>query len=337
MSESDENWERMLRAADPARTDAGAPLTLARQSLRDRITSGAAPVRARATRRRLWLGIAAPVVALASLVVALVVVLPLGTAPAAAYGPRPLAYQEIPLSAQEVIDQAIAQLEAPPSSVQTERRSRVTSWSLSFSPDAEPEKQLAIEPYVSEFEWREDLSGFSRTWAGTPFYADGPTGRVPDGVAHPPGELVREDRFGAGEYVAVFPAVLNEGPAKTIVQSGYLLPDARAGDVIEALANLSVEWTLSDSDVIEVLRMLTTYEGLRVRGATTDRLGHEVVALVADQVGDPTTDVTLFLSVSTGRPVGIERVDKGTNPHLPVPAGTITSYMLWGDSSAPVP
>lgn len=331
MTDHEERWERMLRAADPARTPADAPLTLAQQALRDRITAGASRAPARAPRRRLWLGVATPLVALAAMIVALVVVLPIGMAPAAAYGPRPLVYQETSLTADEVIDRAIAQLEAASPVEQSERRSRMTSWSLGYSPDAEPEKQLVIEPFVQEVAWNEDLSATIWYWAGTPSYADGPTGEIPDEREYEPGELVSTETFEPGEYTAVFPDLLDEGAERALLDPGVLPLDANAGDVIDMVMNIHMEWTLSDDDHLGLLRLLRGYDGLRVLGTTDDRLGRHVMAVAGDRGGDPDTEVTLFLSAATGRMVGVEYVALGTSAHLPVPPGTITSYTLWDD------
>lgn len=331
MTDDEERWERMLRAADPARTPAGAPLTLAQRALRDRITAGATRTPARAPRRSLWIGIATPLAALAMLVIVLVMIVPFGAAPAAAYGPRPLEYREIPLSADEVLERAIAQLTADPAGGEAERRSRVTSWSLSYSPDAVPEKQLVIEPFVQESSWNEDLSGSLRRWAGTPFYADGPTDRIPRESEYEPGQLIGEERFGPGEYSAVFPELLEIGVTGVIAQPGYLPPGAMAGDVTDLVESILMQWTLTDRDQADVLDLVGDYEGIDVLGSSVDRLGRDVIALEAAAVADPDTRVVLLLSADTGGIVAVEHVSRGTNPHLPVPDGTVLSYSLWED------
>lgn len=325
MTDREERWERMLRAADPARTAADAPLSVAQSELRERIAASVV----RPSRRRVWAGIAAPLAAVAALALVLVIVLPLGTAPAAAYGPRPLVYQSLSLSADEVVERAVAQLAAEPSEGESERRSHVTSWSLGFSPDAGPEKQLVISPYVQELEWAEDLSGSIRVWAGTPFYADGPTDRIPDDREHAPGELVGEERFGPGEYFAVFPELRERGVVDSITQDGYLAAEPTAGDIVLMAQSLQMEWTLSDGDQAELLTLVGAYGELTVLGATRDRLGRDAIALASVAAVDPHTRQILLISARTGRIIGVESVALGTNEHLPVPEGTVISYMLW--------
>lgn len=327
MTDRDERWERMLRAADPARTAADAPLGLAQTALRERIAASASTVRPE--RRRAWIGIATPLAAVAALVIALVIVLPLGTAPAAAYGPRPLVYRELPLSADEIVEHAVGQLTAAPSEGRAERRSRVTSWSLGFSPDASPEKQLVISPYVQELEWSEDLSGSIRLWAGRPFYADGPTDRIPDDVEYAPGELVSEERFGPGEYVPVFPELRERGVVESITQEGYLAAGATPGDIVLMTQSVQMEWTLSDGEQAELLTLIGGQGELTVLGATQDRLGRDAIALASVAAVDPHARQILLISARTGRIIGVEAVALGTNEHLPVPEGTVTSYMLW--------
>lgn len=331
MTDDEERWERMLRAADPARTPADAPLTLAQHALRDRITAGTTRAPARAPRRGVWIGITTPLVALATLMIVLVLVVPFGAAPAAAYGPRPLEYQEISLSTDEAIDHAIAQLTAGPSEGEAERRSHVTSWSLSYSPDAVPEKQLVIEPFVRDVAWQEDLSGSIRLTAGSPFYADGPGGEIPTEAEYAAGELIGEDEYAPGEFPAAFPVLSPDGIGATLTDAGLDFTGAFAGDIVVEITDINQQWTLTNEQHAEVLSLMSDLGGASILGETRDRLGRDVIGIASTVSYDEHTRIVTLLSPATGRIIGVEQVALGTNEHLPVPEGTVLSYTLWDD------
>jgi len=332
---NDDELDRLIRAAHPTRTEPDAPLTAQQRVTLERImaTPSNAVTSSRRTTRRLL--IALPAVAVVAAVVTFVavsVLIPPRPSPAAAYGPPPLTWAPSSKSVAEVVAVAHQRLASAPGPTIALRESTSSSWSLAISEAGEPEQQIAIEPIETELTWNADLSGRRLTTAGKPFRADGVTGEIPT-TDQTPGQVLADEEFGAGQYPAITPdAIELDSRGLTALVQVYAPASGLAGDAMVAVEDLSVEWTLTNRQEGYLLDILASYEGLRVEGTATDRLGRPVVGLSAESTISPGETFTLLISAATGRIVGIQVMVTGTTAPTPVPVGTVTSYALWKDT-----
>ncbi|MFJ4038578.1 hypothetical protein ACIPVB_10875 [Microbacterium sp. NPDC090007] len=323
----DDELARAMRRIDPAATPLDAPIPLdAERRLREIVGRDPAP-RRRPARRR-------PLVALTSAAAAVVVILTIVTgvlwmpAPSAsALTPTPLVYTAEPVDPGQAIEDARAALARDDDEVAAERRSLSLGWYFSASADG-AEATVFRREWV-DLRWNRDFSGSVVTIAAEATDADGDT--VPAGDP-PPGTVVGEVRYVQNQFRPLSP----EPPAPTVDAMRALLRSSSgvegeltAGDAITGARTVLGEWTLDDAQQSALLEVVAATPGVRSLGTTRDRIGREVVGIAGVPSSIANTDVTLLVSVETGRIVGFESALIGANTDLDLPPGSVTEYALW--------
>lgn len=322
----DEGLDRMLRAANPARTPRDASPD---HDLMLRIMSSPRSRRHRMSRLTL---LVAPVAALLVAVLAIVVTNPFEHSAAAAYGPPPMEWAPTQQTLSDVAATAEDRLSRSSGPTRALRESVATSWSLSVNESGEPDQVTSISPLVTELVWNEDLSGRRVVTAGLAYPVEG--GTVPTDALEE-GTVIDDMEFALGE----FPAVVPDAGALDAVGFRDLLgayapteQGSTAGDAMLGIADILGEWTLTNEQQGYLLDALLRFKGLTVLGTTTDRLGREVVGLQSEAVFRPGETTTILISADTGRIVGMETAVVGEDASAPVPVGTVIHYALWKDS-----
>ena len=323
MSISDDDLDRLFRAANPAPPEEFASLRAKDIALRENIIRGTAtPVRAR---RRSWAW-AGATTAVASLVIVTIVVasILLPSQQAFALTPPPLVYSNAqPLA--EVVDDAHAELARPGG---PEQESRVETLSWGWSIDM-AEESVEVVPQYATFTWSPEAGSSSVVIAGESLWDDDDR---PEGVAdspYEPGEVISEVSTPPGEFIAP-PAVLEldgaDRPQLAAALESLGAPeDASSGQLLVAIGQLLSFWTLTDEQHAVLIDMLVEAGGVTVLGETKDREGRPVVGLRVSDDDSPYQD-TVLISAATGRIVGVE--NERTEPMDFIPAGVV-GYTLW--------
>lgn len=322
---NEDELTKLLRGSNPAPFRADQRLSARQREIMNGIIAANPPGRRRSP-QRVTLALAMPVAAVVALLVVLVVVHPFGAAPAAAYGPAPLTFQEIDESAEEAVQMLAGRARTE---VVTQRAAVTTSWDLAVGDAGEPQQTVVISPTVTEVIWTEKLSGSRTVVAGEPYFAAGATSAVPNEDALSPGTVIDDRVFAAGQFqpAAADAGALDSSTARELLDS--LAPDHRqAGDAIRAIRIILGEWTLSDDQHHALLQALLEYEGLHLLGAAEDRFGRPVLGLQGSS-SIPGQAVTLLISSASGRVVGYETSVLQSTEALPLPVGTVTSYAMW--------
>lgn len=329
MSISDDDLDRLFRAANPAPAGDYASLRAEDIALRENIIRGTvAPARARPPRRGwAWAG---ATTAVASLVIATIVVVSvfLPSQQAVALTPPPLQYSNAqPLD--EVVEDALDDLDRPGG---PEQESRVESLSWGWSIDM-AEESIEIVPQYATFTWSPEAGSSTRIVAGESLWDDD---ERPEGIAdspYEPGEVISEVSTPPDEFIAP-PAVLaldgaDRPQLEAALESLGAPAGASSGQLLVAIGQLMSFWTLTDDQHATLIDMLVDAGGVVVLGETTDRAGRPVVGLrVADETS-PYQD-TVLISAKTGRIVGME--NELTEPMDFIPAGVV-GYTLWDVTS----
>ncbi|WP_156876537.1 hypothetical protein [Microbacterium luticocti] len=336
----DETLERMIKAADPARTPVDAPLTLRQIQLRDSIVAGTYVAHRPATRkdRFRWWKTALPVAVLAACLVAVVVLSVGSIRPQSALALTPPALHFVPTG--QTSQQLLQMLErhasgAPAGPARPERGSRTVGWYAQITQDETAGTTAVIAPQVTTIAWASDQSGSIRTVAGKPYWADESGSAIPHAAAPAEGALISEMTFGPGEYE---PSVRDEPGTSSkaladFLESAGLTSDGDAADMLDAIGNAFSSWTLTTEQQLTLIKMLLARPDAEILGAATDRAGRAVIGIAADSHRFPGTQKVLLVSGDTGRIVGLETV--ATSPSEAVPAGAVISYSLWDTPSEP--
>ncbi|MFK4804973.1 hypothetical protein ACI3KX_03850 [Microbacterium sp. ZW CA_36] len=318
MMNDDDRLTAMLRASNPARTPLDAGPDAAALAVRDRIM-GAGHVRPRVLPRVMWVAAAAFVVIAVAAVSILV-----PRAPAAAVTPAPIAFTSGG-TVEEVVRMAEEKLAAAPGPEVSSRFARSESWGLSVDVD---EQRSEIVPQVMTLEWNPDLSGRMTVVAGEPYWPAG-AARQGEGEATAPGETLSEMEFAAGQWntpVVDLPGASREDMFALLTAFG--MPESpTASDVIQAVTGVFEQWTLTNEQQGQLLRILEESGGMTVLGSGTDRAGRDVVGLETKSIFPGVEDMVL-ISAETGRIVGVESTR--VTPDGIVPAGAVISYRMWG-------
>lgn len=324
MNVSDDELDRLLRAANPAPEQDAAGLSAAHIAIREGIIRGT--VRPRKTRPRktlLWAGLTTAVatVALAAVVAANVFA---PTRQAMALTPPPLEYRSSGSLAQ-VVDDAEQALLAPPD---VEQESRVHSVGWGWSVDME-EGHVEVVPQDITFVWAPGETATSTIVAGDPYWSDAerPAGVEPS--EYQPGDLIDEVVIPPEEFTLAPEAANLSGSSPAELEAALAVfgatPDSSSGELLAAITGLMQYWTLSDEQHATLLRLLVDAGDVQVLGETTDRLGRDVIGLrVASTI--PERVETAFVSIETGRIVGTE--SELIKPLDTLPVGVI-SYTMW--------
>ncbi|WP_372969503.1 hypothetical protein [Microbacterium sp.] len=324
MNISDDELDRLFRAAAPVPPDSDSRLGATAIAIREGIIRGTWKPASRASRRRLrW---AAVTTAAAAAVVAVLVVVNV-LAPsqqAVALAPPPLQYTAAG-SVEDVIRDAHVALAASPD-VSQSPGTRSVGWGW----DAEMATgDVEIVPQVVTFTWAPGEPSTTTIVAGDSYWLDD---ELPEGVGpspYEPGELIDRVVTPADEF-ALPPDALNLSGAsptaltKALVAFGAT-PESSSGELFAAVTGLMGYWTLSDEQHAVLLDLLVDAGGLTVLGETEDRLGRGVIGIQVSSV-IPERVETMFVSIDTGRIVGME--SELVKPIGELPLGVIT-YTMW--------
>ncbi len=330
-SELDDDLGRLLRAANPVPVDPDERPSLRALGIRDRIVAAgpvhaAVPVGNSRRLRRRWAAVVVPMFAVAAAIVAVVLAIVPVPQAAVAVTPRPLEFTPIGQPIGAIVTDAQSTLGAGGGPAEPVREVVTVGWYYQVDDlDTDAPSQV-ISPQVTTLTWAEDLSGSTRTVAGTPYWADGATDPVPQAVA-PPGTLIWEMTFAAGEFQVWTvdpPGDTVEAMRATLAENGLAEP-ASAFDVLDSIETLMQTWTLTNAQHAALLQIVADTPGIDVLGATTDRAGRPVIGISATNPRGP-SELHLFISRDTGRIVGSETYTTAADG--PFPADAIISYSM---------
>lgn len=311
--------ERMITAADPARTPRDAQPDAEALEMLERIVHGELTPRHDPRVGARWAAAAAAVVVACTTVFALTV--PQGEA--VAVTPAPLQFREAG-SVHEIVNDAQQTLEAGGGPSQPERFVRAASWGISVDMDR---RESEIVPQVSTLTWEPDLSGHMTIIAGEAY-------DPADAKSHTSAEVRSTDEVITDLTIAPgeFDTPIPDPPADTeegvrAMMSALGTPaDPSAGEVVLGFTSALEQWTLTNTQEAHVLDMLASAGGVTALGESTDRLGRPVTGLSLSSANGAANQVVL-ISRDTGRIVGLETtnlVDDGV-----FPVGAIVSYRLY--------
>lgn len=313
--------DRLLMAADPARTPRDAAPDAAALRLRDRIMRDtAAPRRARHLTLTVASGIA---VATAAVVVAVSVLMP--QSEAEAVGPQPLDFSDAASLAATIDDAQAALADAALSGPTVPVRTvRTASWGLNIDMGT---GETEVVPQFAVIQWNPDQSGLTTIVNGVPYDPDDAAANLSAEVSST-GEVAYEIPIEPGQFATPVPEVFGDSRAEVLrVLTALGMPAEPSGtDVVTAMTALLGQWTLTDAQESQVLDILGSADGVTALGTTEDRLGRPVAGLRVVAPDKSVSEIVL-LSLDTGRVVGVERTNLVEQDVLP--AGVIMSYTMW--------
>ncbi|WOF24654.1 hypothetical protein N8K70_08375 [Microbacterium betulae] len=324
---SGDELDRLIRAADPARTPRSAGGSAL--AVRDRIMASApaADARRRAARRPvvLWRRALLAAAAASALVLAVVFVAPFGGQTAVALTPPPLPYAPTDETVDDVVETADATLLASAGSDAPQRKGTSLGWYLDIAHSATDVEVVAIAPEITDLAWDEELAGRLTVTAAATYGSDGSESPVDDAPA--PGTVIRDERFAAGQApVSVVTPPGDDREEMLEALRGVGLPDEySAADLMQAVDALFFSWTLTDRQHSVLLDLLREADGLAVQGSAEDRAGRPIVGISART--DGIHELTLLVSAETGRITGLETAL--TEPYEVLDAGSVISYVMW--------
>lgn len=320
--------DEAIRRADPARSVRDDRSEAEKTAALHRITSTPrVPARVRVASKWPWLALPVAAAAVASLVIVQTLQ---PVTPAAAATPPMLSVSSISQTTDEVLDDAIARLQAAPD-VEPERRASYEGWYLQTDVDG-TSSVSAISPQRHELAWQEDLSGELTVTAGESYtVTDGSTSPVTDDTAPPAGSTLLEEQYGAGEMPVLFttppPTDIDEMRSYLALATGAPANDS-VGYILGARVLLN-EWTLGPQHQAALLTILRESGDLEVLGDVTDRLGRPAIALRAASPDQPNFELLALLSRDSGALIGLEAVYLGGLPELGVDPPCVTEYIAW--------
>ncbi|MFJ5000178.1 hypothetical protein ACIP5T_18650 [Microbacterium sp. NPDC088619] len=330
MSVSDVEIDRLFRAMSPASDLADRPsLSAAEIAIREGIIRGTFRRAPRRSRRGIvWAGVTTATAAMAvAVLVAVTVLTP--SQPAMALTPPPLSYTAAPALA-EVFADAQDALQAPPD-VEQESRVRSVAWGWNVDMG---DKRVEIVPQEITFTWAPGETATSTIIAGDSLWPDG---NRPEGVEpspYEPGEVIDTVVTPPEEFTLPPAAQELRGSSREDLESALAVfgatPESSSGELAAAIMGLFGYWTLNDEQHATLLEILADADGISVRGETNDRLGRDVIGLQMSSV-IPERVETLFVSVETGRIVGVESELVKSLDGLPT--GVIL-YTMWDADEA---
>lgn len=306
--------ERALTDADPARTPLDAEPDAAARRVRDRIIQSAATPHPRRRVALRWAtGVAA---AAAAAVIAVAVVMPQGAA--VAETPRPLDFADAGTVASTV-DSAREALADGVGPAAPERLVTTASWTYVID-------TALVTPQLSILSWEPDLSGTVVTFDGVPYDPSDAEANQAEVVSS--GEVASELVMQPGDFNTPVPDVPGDSPddVRAMLTAFGMPEQPSAFDVMTAISSAIDQWTLTDAQQSEMLRLLGDADGVSALGSATDRLGRAVTGLRVISPDGGVSDV-LLLSADTGRIVGSERT--ALTELDTVPAGAVIGYRMW--------
>jgi len=325
---TDDDIDDAIRRADPARSVRDDRSEAEKTAALRRITSTPrVPARVRVASKWPWLALPVAAAVAATLVV---VQISQPVSPAAAATPPMLTVSSISQTADEVLDDAIARLQAAPD-VEPERRAAYEGWYLQTDVDGTSPRSV-ISPQRHELTWQEDLSGEVTVTAGESYtVTDGTTSPVTDDTAPPAGSTLLEEQYGAGEMPVLLttppPADVDDLRSYLALATGSPANDS-VGYLLGARVLLS-EWTLGPQHQAALLTILRESGDLEAVGDVTDRLGRPAVALRAASPDQPNFELLALLSRDSGALIALEVVYIGGLTELGVDPPCVTEYIAW--------
>lgn len=316
---TDDELDRLLTAAVPARTPIDAKPDAEAIAMLERImATDPHPHRRRNRVVGVLAGLAAAVTAA---VIGVNVIVPTGAAVAGS--PQPLDFAGASTVA-ETIGDAQAALASAPGPAEPARLVRSATWSFNIDVDNDT---AVVVPQLVTLQWESDQSGRVTVIDGTPYDPSDASANVSAEVTSS-GRVSMDLKMAPGEFAT--PVVEPPGSTPEAIRSALVafgMPaEPTASDVVMAASSLLEQWTLTNEQESQILALLDEADGATALGATTDRLGRDVVGLRVTSADGGASDVVL-LSADTGRIVGIER----TNIHEDdiLPAGAVIGYRLF--------
>lgn len=244
--------------------------------------------------------------------------------------PAPLNYQDDGRKVDDIVKNAIVNLQNQSGPASPERRSSYVGWFAQVDMDAPSSEPVLITPEQVSLRWQEDLSAEQVVTAAKPYWADSARKAPLDGEITPPGTVLSKTSFAAGEFgvpsVAI-PGSDKAGMQALLVSLGLDPATGGAGDLMESIDSAMSLWTLTNEQHARLLEMLLEAGDTTVVGTATDRAGRPVVGIRAEPRAFPGTARTLLISAETGRIVGIETTRTTAEP--PFSAGDVVAYKLW--------
>lgn len=324
MTHSDEDLDRIFRAANPVPPARARVLSAADIAVRESIIRGAyKPAQRQRYAPRSWavFATAGATVAVAAIVTVNVL---MPAQQAVALTPPPLHYSAAPPLA-EVIENATDHLIEPPDVDQRSSvHSSVWAWNVEMA-----DKHVEIVPQEITFEWAQGEAATATIVAGDSFLSDNERAEGVEPSPYEPGEVI-DTVVTQPEDFTLPPEVVNlDGSAATDLQAALAAfgatPESSSGELLAAITGLLEYWTLDDEQHATLLELLVDSGGVTVRGETIDRLGRDVIGLQVSSVIPERID-TVFVSTETGRIVGME--SELVTQLDGLPAGVIT-YTMW--------
>lgn len=319
MRTDDAVLERMLSDADPARTPRDATPDARALAMRDRILHAPPAPRRRRARALSWASGLTAVAA--STAIAFAIFSPQGAAVAGM--PAPLDF-EGSSTVGRIVDDAQAALAENPGPTVPERAVTAASWGFDVEVDT---KKTEVVPQLSRLTWEPDGSGRMTIIAGVPYDpADAAASNAAEVTSS--GEVVTDLVMEPGQFTTAWNTVPGDTRDDMVAMlRAFGMPEDPTGVDVEAAFTTALdEWTLTDVQHQELLRLLEDAGGGDALGNTTDRLGRPVSGIRVTAPDGAFSDVVL-VSLDTGRIVGVERTVLEADDVYP--AGAIISYRMW--------
>ncbi|WP_120494703.1 hypothetical protein [Microbacterium phyllosphaerae] len=323
MSISDEDLDRLFRAANPARDSGLDSLRAQDIAVRESIIRGTYSPTHQRRPDRAWGRFAVAVASIAVIAIVAVNVLA-SDQRAVALTPPPLQYDNAePL--QAVIDDARQRLESPD---QIPQQPHVTSLSWGWNIDIATER-VEVVPQITTFDWSTTAGSTNAIVAGKPYWAEGQRPDSLDPSPYSPGDVIAEYSVAPEDLdipadVVALNGSTREDLARALAALG-VSAEATSGELLVGIGLLQSYWTLTDEQHATLIDMLVDAGGVTVLGETRDRLGRDVVGLRVSEYSDHYED-TVLISLSTGRIVGME--NELTVAQDFIPEGVV-GYTLW--------
>lgn len=316
---TDEELDRLLYAASPARTPIDAKPDAAAMEMLERIMS--TDPHPHRTRNRVLGAVSAAAAVVAAVVVGASVLVPSGQAVAAT--PQPLSFSG-DATVADTLDAAQDALAGGPGPETPERFVRSAAWS--FNVDV-GQKTSRIVPQLVTLQWEPDQSGrmlivdgesYDPMDAAANAHAEiSSSGHVSTDLEMKPGEF--------GTPIIDLPGATEEELGAALTAFGVPARPS-AFDTMLGIGSILDQWTLTNAQESTLLELFSRTEGAVALGTTTDRLGRPVSGLRVFSADGAASD-TILISQSTGRIVGIERTNLTENEVFPV--GAVIDYRLF--------
>lgn len=331
---NDEELDNLMRLADPAQTSEDLRLESEIRQELNRIT------RPETSSPKIQTGYAWPWLVVPGLIAAVLAVAvfvqvwnPLGAVHSAVATPPLLTLTPTSMDLEDVMDRALSQLSTS-NGGEPERRAHYEGWYLQTEVSESGATTSVVTPQKTEFVWTSELSGTLKVVSGRSYVPwEGETVAPADGLAPPPGEIIQQQEFPAGEMPVLFrePPPDSRDEMRTYLEETMGLgPDASVPGYLDAIRVLLSEWTPSAKQMASMLTILRSFgDELQVAGEVTDRLGRPGVAVRVNSDANPHFEYLLIVSRESGRIIALETIYLGGLTELDLPTPCVTDYIAW--------